>query len=234
MAIGASQLPGVDVNGRVGSLGSFEILVDGVLVFSRLEGGGFPDPGDVVALLETGISCVDPRIKAQTIRHAFARRIMHMLMFTYLCASDPPYALILCTKDNQYNSTVGTLLYDVCTPKYSTTHAVVNGILADRMPFDASVPPLTRHQQRGHGIKPHVRAQPQVGMCVEARPQVGGLGVCDLATPEEANKKVPPPPPKKPTKKQFKAIEAAYEAWQGDIRRENKGLPPLQWVPPAF
>eukprot|EP00899_Mesostigma_viride_P005485 jgi/Mesvir1/14938/Mv05524-RA.1 len=54
---------------------------------------------------------------------------------------------------------------------------------------------------------------------------------------EEANKKVPPPPPppKKPTKKQFKAIEAAYEAWQlENIRRENKGLPPLQWVPPAF
>jgi selT/selW/selH-like putative selenoprotein len=34
-----------------GSGGVFEVVVDGTLVFSKHEGGRFPDPGEVVGLI---------------------------------------------------------------------------------------------------------------------------------------------------------------------------------------
>ncbi|KAK9542494.1 hypothetical protein VZT92_000352 [Zoarces viviparus] len=41
------RIPGVKVTGQVGRSGSFEVTVNGQLIFSKLQKGKFPDPKEV-------------------------------------------------------------------------------------------------------------------------------------------------------------------------------------------
>uniref|UniRef100_A0A665THS4 Migration and invasion enhancer 1 n=1 Tax=Echeneis naucrates TaxID=173247 RepID=A0A665THS4_ECHNA len=43
-----AEFPGADVSGFVGRMGSFEIEINGQLIFSKLETGGFPYEDDVM------------------------------------------------------------------------------------------------------------------------------------------------------------------------------------------
>uniref|UniRef100_A0A3B5QJX0 Selenoprotein W, 2b n=1 Tax=Xiphophorus maculatus TaxID=8083 RepID=A0A3B5QJX0_XIPMA len=46
--VAKSEFPDADVSGFVGRTGSFEIVINGQLVFSKLETGGFPYEDDII------------------------------------------------------------------------------------------------------------------------------------------------------------------------------------------
>jgi selT/selW/selH-like putative selenoprotein len=45
---------GVKASVVAGATGAFEVLVDGKPIFSKLQGGRFPDPGEIVAKIKAG------------------------------------------------------------------------------------------------------------------------------------------------------------------------------------
>jgi len=60
------QIPGAVVTNKIGRRTSFEVTVNGKLIFSKLQSGGFPDRKEIISIVKDASLGGEPRTTIKT------------------------------------------------------------------------------------------------------------------------------------------------------------------------